>query len=89
MSNIFFKDPDETLDYRILWSARLASDTIASSAWTVPSGLTNEEDGNTTTTTTITLSGGTLAADYPITNRITTAGGLVMDQTLIIKIRSR
>jgi hypothetical protein len=32
------KDPDEILDYQVLWATRLGSDTISSSTWTVPAG---------------------------------------------------
>ena len=40
-----FKDPDEVLDYRVDWSARLDGDTIASSTWEVLAGLTKDSDG--------------------------------------------
>lgn len=83
------KDPDETLDYRISWSARLAGDTIASSEWTVPSGMTKESDSNTNTATTIWLSGGTDKQTYSIVNHIVTAEGRVMEQTVRIRVKSR
>ena len=83
------KDPDEVLDYQIDWTDRLAGDTIASSAWTVPSGLTKESDSNTTTTTTVWLSSGTLAEDYEVLNRITTTGGRTMDQTVKLRVRTK
>lgn len=83
------KDPDEVLDYRVDWSDRLDSDTIVTSTWIVPAGITNEDEEQTTTTTTIWLSGGTLNAKYSLVNRITTAGGRTMDQTITLKIKTK
>lgn len=84
-----FKDPDEVLDYQLDWSARLAGDTIATSTWIVPAAITKDSDSNTTTTTTIWLSGGTLGDLVEITNRITTAAGRTMDQSVRLKIKAK
>lgn len=89
MADTFIKDPDEVLDYVRDWSADLGADTIATSVWTVPDGLTKDSDTNTTTTATIWLSGGTLGANYEVLNRITTAGGRTFDKTLRFRIRSK
>ena len=83
------KDPDEILDYQIDWTDRLAGDTIASSTWVVPDGLTEASSSNTTATTTVWLTGGTLDDDYEILNRITTTGGRTMDQTVKLRVRSK
>ena len=84
------KDPDEVLDYLLDWSARIPNgDAIATSTWTVPSGITKDSDSHTETTTTIWLSGGTLDETYALTNRITTTGGRTMDQTVSIKIKAK
>lgn len=83
------KDPDEVLDYNIDWSDRLVSDTILTSTWVVPAGITEDSTENTTTTTTIWLSGGTLNTKYSLVNRITTAGGRTMDQTVTIRIKTK
>jgi hypothetical protein len=84
-----FKDPDEVLDYAILWEERLAGDTILTSTWFVPPGITKETDSKTDTITTIWFSGGTLGVTYEILNRITTVGGRTMDQTVDLKIKSK
>lgn len=89
MADDFVKDPDEVLDYVRDWSALLGDDTIATSTWTVPSGITKDSDTNTTTTATIWLSGGTLGTDYALVNRITTAGGRTHDKTLTIRVRAK
>lgn len=83
------KDPDEYLDYKIKWSARLAGDTIASSEWIVPDGIVGDQESADTTITTIWLNGGTLGRTYSIVNRIETDGGRIMDQTARIKIKAR
>jgi hypothetical protein len=83
------KDPDEVLDYELDWSARLGTDTISSSTWTVPTGITKNSDSHTTTTTTVWLQGGTVAASYTFNNRIITAGGRTMDQSVKLKIKEK
>lgn len=85
-----FKDPDEVLDYSIDWSGRLSGDdTISLSVWTVPDGITNEEEDKSGATTTLWLSGGSEGQTYSFLNRVTTVGGRVMDQTVTLKIKSK
>lgn len=83
------KDPDEVLDYEVDWSARLGADTISASTWTVPVGITKDSDSKTNTTTAVWLSSGTLLSSYDLVNRIVTAGGRTMDQTVRIKIKAK
>lgn len=84
------KDPDEVLDYLVDWSARLSvGDAIASSTWIVPAGIVKDSDSFNDTTTTIWLSGGTVGTTYDITNRITTDGARVMDQTMRLKLKAK
>lgn len=80
------KDPNAVLDYQIDWSSFLGVDTIASSTWIVPTGITKNSDTNTTTTSTIWLSSGTAGQTYELTNRITTAGGRTDDRTVTIAV---
>jgi hypothetical protein len=84
-----FKDPNEVLDYELDWSIRLEADTITTSTWTVPAGITMNSSSHTTTVSVIWLSGGVEGASYEILNRIVTAGGRTMDQTVKLKIRSK
>lgn len=86
---VYIKDPDSILDYKIDWSAWLAADTILSSTWIVPTGLTKTSQSNTTTTTTVWLSGGTLGQNYQVTNRITTNQNRTEDRTFDIVVRQR
>ena len=89
------KDPGATLNYGIDWqdddTPWLATgDSIASSTWTVPSGITKESDSSTSTTTTIKISGGTLGAVYDLVNRITTSvSGEIDERTIRITIGDR
>jgi hypothetical protein len=82
------KDPDEVLDYGIRWAGRIGNDTIATSTWTVPSGIFKERDDHDGSTTTLWLSGGVLDATYEFLNRITTAGGRRLDQTVTLKMKA-
>jgi hypothetical protein len=92
----YVKDPNSVLDYKVDWAAPppvgpwLADgDTITTSTWIVPDGITKDSATNTATTTTIWLSGGTLRAKYAVTNRVTTAGGRTEDRTFWIVVRER
>ena len=84
----YVKDPDEVLDYTIDWAAAIPSDTIASSTWVVPAGITqaSPSPSYTTTATTIWLSGGTAGTVYDVVNRITTSGGRTLERALQIRV---
>jgi len=85
------KDPDEVLDYRIDWTDRLEEDeTILSSTWTVPVGLTQNSAVTQAKTTTVWLSGGsTLGKIYRVHNRVITSGGRTFDQTVDLKVKPK
>lgn len=89
MSQEFIKDPNAVLDYQIDWSTWLGADTIATSTWTVPTGLTKDGDTSTTTTATIWLSGGTAGVTYHIVNHIVTAGGREDDRSIYIRVADK
>lgn len=84
------KDPAAVLDYAIDWSEWLGADTIATSTWTVPSGVTKGADSHTTTTATVWISGGRQGSSpYVITNRITTAAGRTDERSIEIPVEQR
>ena len=85
------KDPDEVLDYQVNWADRLGTDTISTSEWIVPPGITKDSDSVAPDlrSTTIWLSGGTLNVSYEFVNRIVTAGGRTMDQSVKLKIKAK
>jgi hypothetical protein len=83
------KDPDAVLDYSVDWSRWLVDDTISTSTWTLPFGITKNSDSNTDTTTTIWLSGGGAKRRFSITNRIVTADGRTAERTIHIEVRQK
>jgi hypothetical protein len=83
------KDPNSTKDYLWDWSQWLGDDTITTSTFLVPTGITLESDAHTAKTATVWLSGGTEGATYEVTNRITTAGGRIDDRTMRLTVRTR
>jgi len=91
MTNIshFTKDPHATVQYTIRWTAWLGSDTISSSSWTVPAGITNVSESNDTLDANIFLASGTVGTIYPVTNSIVTAAGQKNDQTISIFIQNK
>lgn len=89
MPQWFEKDTDEVLDFQIDWSTWLGSDTISTSTWTVPSGITKNSDTNTTTTATIWLSGGVVGEVYEVQNRIVTDGGRTADDVIFVTVIDR
>lgn len=91
LDNLDTKDPDEVKDYSINWAREMAQydDTIDTSLWIVPAGITKLTDTHGTTSATIWLEDGVLGANYLLTNRITTAGGRILDQSITIRVRAR
>lgn len=86
----YYQDPDAILDYEMDWSEWLSDgDTIASSTWIVPEGVTTAGEANTTTTATVWLSGGVAHSRYRVTNRIVTAGGRQNDCSFDLCVQER
>lgn len=90
-SYLFAKDPDEVLDYDLDWGNQMTldTDTIASSTWTVPVGITKNSSTNSTTATKIWVSGGTAGQTYALVNEIVTAGGRTFERTVNLKVKER
>lgn len=83
----YVKDSNATKDYQVDWAKWLVlGDTIATSTFIVPAGITKQSESNTVTTSTVWLSGGTTGTEYLVVARITTAQGRTEDQTLIILV---
>jgi len=86
----FIKDPSSVLDFGFDWSDWLdTDDSVSTSTWNVPTGITRDSDTNTSTTTTIWLSGGTVGSKYKITNRMVTANGRTVERSFYVKVESR
>lgn len=84
------KDPDEVKDYGLDWAPALGSDTITSSAWVVASaaGMTVDSDSHTANSATIWLSGGADGETGVFTNRVETAGGRTLEETIAVSVVS-
>jgi hypothetical protein len=84
------KDPQETLDYRLNWRARVpVGDKIIESSWTSPSGIIKGISTYTDYTTTLWLSGGTIGTTYSFTNTVITYEGRIMEQTVKVRVVSK
>jgi len=85
----FLKDPSGKLDYTVDWTTWLGADTISTSTWTVPTGLTKTSDTHDGKAATIWLSGGTVGQEYTVTNHIKTASLREDERSIIIQVRER
>lgn len=84
------KDPQETLDYRLNWRARVpVGDKIVSSTWSSPLSITKGINTYTDYTTTLWLSGGVIGESYTFVNTVTTTAGRVMEQSVKVKVVSK
>lgn len=91
------KDPNDLLDYQIDWLGDETdqgflygtNDTIDTSTWIVPDGITSEAETSTDSTTTIWLSGGTAGETYQLTNRITTTDGRTKDKSMKLPVKEQ
>jgi hypothetical protein len=84
----FTKLAGEKLDFGIDYTDFLGTDTIATSSWSVGTGITQSTPApsNTSTAVTIWLSGGTADTEYAVTNTMVSAGGRTAVRTIRIKV---
>ena len=70
------KHPDDVLDFKFDYDALgwlEDGETISSSSWVIPAGITEDSETQDATTATIWISGGTAGVDYLCTNTIVTS----------------
>jgi len=88
--NTFDKDPGDNLDFGIRWGDNWlgASETISTSTWDVPDGLTEGLSGlaNSNKTAFVWLSGGTPKRIYPVTNTIVTNENRTANRTIFVRV---
>lgn len=90
----FFKAPGATEDFAVDWARANdpwleTGETITTSTWDVPTGLTQGATSHTTTAATVWLSGGTLDRTYSVSNTITTSQGRTDVRTITVTIKNR
>lgn len=88
--DIYSKDPGATLDFAIDWSINLVpGDTITSTTWTVPGGLTKVKDSVAGAKAVVWLAGGTAGQIYTVTCRIVTAQERIDERAIAIRVGKR
>lgn len=83
------KTPEGYLDYGFDWTEWLEEgDTVVTSEWTVPTGITGDNDAILAGgyKTVIWIGGGTSGQKYEFKNKITTQDGRVKQLSLTISI---
>ena len=112
MTTRFIKDPDSVEPFYVVWcspnntndggtsdSGRLQGETITTSDWTLPTGITEDSEGQASviiqgvtyainTVATIWLSSGVNGTDYDLVNEIVTSGGRTLNHTITIMCRN-
>lgn len=85
----FTKQPGETLDYDISFAEFLAgyADTGLSATVTAAAGITLDFFSLTQGVVKVWLSGGTTGQSYKVTVRLTTTGGRIKEDEIVIKIK--
>lgn len=84
------KDPNSLLDFGVDWSSWLASgETISTSEWDVPAGLTEGASTESDGITTVWLSGGTAGTTYRVRNRVSTSASRVDDRSFFVRCADR
>jgi hypothetical protein len=83
------KDPNDEVDYQVDWTHLLGADSIATSQWNIPDGLTGVSMSKTMTTTTVFVNGGTSGEDYTIINRVVTGDGRTFERYVIVPVREQ
>lgn len=85
------KDPNEVLDFTLDWSARLGSDRISNSSFTIAAGANVAIVSNSysNTTTTVWLASGTAGRVAKVTNQIVTIGGRTYEESVSLTIQEK
>lgn len=90
MPQHFTKDPAAVLDYYVDWEDWLAEgETISSSDWTLPDGITEDSSTHNDTKAEIWLSAGSPGKKYRLTNHIVTTDEREDERTITIEVQNR
>lgn len=90
---LYLKDPQARIDHEIDWSAYLAGQHVAASAWEVnpieAGGMAVEADAFEDRRTSVRLSGGAVGKLYRVTNRVTLSDGQVDERSIHVRVEER
>jgi hypothetical protein len=104
MPDSFVKAPAEVLPYKRDWkykdeTSRAAGgagngyldtgETISTSTWTVPAGITKDSETHADGLTTVWISGGTLDTTYRLVNTIVTSAGRTAQRSIEVSVQTR
>jgi hypothetical protein len=84
-----FKGALEVHDYVHDISLELGTDTIQSSTWTLPSGITKQSDSYITGVATIWIEGGTAGQTYPFSHTFVTTEGRTHNKFIDLRIQEQ
>jgi len=86
----FVKDAHALLDFSVDWSDWLADgETVSTSEWTVPDGLTEGAVSSAAGVETVWLSGGTAGSTYRVSNRVSTSESRVDERSFFVRVTER
>lgn len=81
------KTEDEIIRVYFHFAERLNGETISTTAFELPDGLTNVDEDDTDSVQSILVSGGTRGRSYRITCTVTTSAGQTLQQTRRVFVR--
>ena len=85
----YTKHSTERLNYSIDWSSETTDkgDTISTSSWSVPTGITLYSDNNDDDTATAYISGGRHGVTYTLSNTVTTTTSqLILEKLITVEV---
>lgn len=103
MPDSFVKAPAEVLPYKRDWKYKdeasrtaggtgngyLDGETITTSSWTVPTGITKDSETHADGLATVWVSGGTIGQTYRLVNTIVTSGGRTAQRSIDVSVQTR
>lgn len=81
------KTPDETIRVTFHWAARLDGETLLTTAYELPDGLTNESEEDQDSAQSVLVSGGTAGQLYRVQCTVTTSGSRELQQVKRVAVR--
>ena len=84
------KAPEAKTIISMDWSSiYTTAQTVASSSWTVDTGLTIDANAYSAATSTATVSGGTADRSYKLANQVTMSDGQIDKRTILVGVMDR